>query len=238
MVVMTEREGHRDAAFVFGALSLAEVCGAPEEPRRTDVMRHDEDAELTHRSNVWLGLGLNYNEGCGWGPQLNLLCYHGGTSNVSALHFCEHKQCVSGTLPPRLTENKHETYKIIIIHLNSSPLWFIHPLMLTTDHSRCRFMTAKANQQPNPPTPHPRWAISVIIFIWWMYLRYTAWVIIMMKFIAHTDGFWYIHLKKKKYYDHTHVLRISFVFSPWRIAGTPPPSDFAKNASWNICQWY
>lgn len=52
MVVMTEREGHRDAASVFGALSLAEACRAPEEPRRTDAMRHNEEAELTRRSDV------------------------------------------------------------------------------------------------------------------------------------------------------------------------------------------
>lgn len=35
---------------------------------------------------------------------------------------------------------------------------------------------AAANQQPFPPY----WVISVINFIWWMYLRYTAWVNIVM----------------------------------------------------------
>lgn len=52
MVVMAEREGHREPASVFGALSLAEACRAPEELQQTDVMRHDEEAELTRRSNV------------------------------------------------------------------------------------------------------------------------------------------------------------------------------------------
>lgn len=100
MVVTTEREGHGDAASVFGALSLSEACGAPEEPWRTDVMRHDEEAELTRRSDVWLVLGLNYNEGCGWGPQLNLLCYHGGMSNVVGFAlFCTQTMGIRNVAP-------------------------------------------------------------------------------------------------------------------------------------------
>lgn len=52
MVVMTEREGHGDAASLFGVLSLAEACRSPEESQPTDVMRHVEAAELTRRSVV------------------------------------------------------------------------------------------------------------------------------------------------------------------------------------------
>lgn len=49
---------------------------------------------------------------------------------------------------------------------------------------------AAANQQPFSP----HWAISVINFIRWMCLRYTAWAVTMTGFNALTDCLWYIYL--------------------------------------------